>query len=818
MSSNFVVFTSTDIVGRQPSNQFQGNQNTGFQIVRFADGSFGIEKSLKDWVGNKTGRMYPAELLASQEWLASRVGQALGAPVRDCHFTSKDGTTVIMPFIVGQTGKELGGKDVPDDEQGTALRLFDYLVANSDRRPKNLMFTSNGIVGIDHALCNFRPRTPSPELLSALWNGGVTSDYLRSLEPVLSTTKPHFESLQMVDKYENMMFNLIRLVADLQVIENGVNSVVKSGQTFTPPQGVQDAAKKALEWMKDGKAGDGFTPVGRKRASDLARGATVSEDTIRRMKAYFDRHQPDKKSPHWDEPSPGKVAWYAWGGDAGYSWAKSVVERLNKVQKGDLPGHDFHGNQWTEGIPEGWSLGSHDDKTFTLTSDKGNTAIFSKSDSLNGGWSPDTAKRILSVVDGQSNGKTVDFRGNGSYGGEFARVPLDNPNTIVIGSKAQWDGLIKSRGDAFASQIGEKANDPQELSLAMRRYDAIVAKKTDYGSENKYGDNFVSPIGITKAIITHELGHSIYMTGNKTVSDLYTAVSKVTGISTGDLAKSEADGYKFLGARKDLFGNTAMQITGNTVKTDGVSYDKNTAFAKWGLAPLSPTISSALQKSGMTSYGSKNLAEMTAEAYAMFQNTNITSSPLTQSLADTLGWTRPTAKSVVEKGDLPGHEFHGNQWVAVSLEELTNKVEQDHPDVKLDISEKNGNISLSRIVVPKESRNSGVGTAIMRHITNYADSKGMTVSLTPSTEYGGKKSGLERFYRNLGFVPNKGRTADLRISDSWIRRNPVEKGDLPGHAFHGNQYTEAQVANAAQKLHTLWLQCMHLNKTFDSIK
>jgi hypothetical protein len=65
------------------------------------------------------------------------------------------------------------------------------------------------------------------------------------------------------------------------------------------------------------------------------------------MKAYFDRHQPDKKSPHWDEPSPGKVAWYAWGGDAGYSWAKSVVEKLNKVQKGDVQGHAFHGNQWT---------------------------------------------------------------------------------------------------------------------------------------------------------------------------------------------------------------------------------------------------------------------------------------------------------------------------------------------------------------------------------------------------------------------------------------------------------------------------------------
>lgn len=161
------------------------------------------------------------------------------------------------------------------------------------------------------------------------------------------------------------------------------------------------------------------------------------------------------------------------------------------------------------------------------------------------------------------------------------------------------------------------------------------------------------------------------------------------------------------------------------------------------------------------------------------------------------------ASSEVKKGDIEGHIFHGNQWVAGSLDELTKKIEQDHPEVKLDISEKNDNISLTRIVVPKDQRNSGIGTQIMRHITNYADSKGITVSLTPSTEYGGNKSGLERFYRSLGFVPNKGRTADTRISDSWIRRSPITKGeltyteqlvafakgDLPGHDFHGNQYT-----------------------------
>jgi hypothetical protein len=54
-------------------------------------------------------------------------------------------------------------------------------------------------------------------------------------------------------------------------------------------------------------------------------------DTIKRMKAYLDRHQPDRKAEGFEAdedgyPSAGRVAWDAWGGDAGYAWAASVVK------------------------------------------------------------------------------------------------------------------------------------------------------------------------------------------------------------------------------------------------------------------------------------------------------------------------------------------------------------------------------------------------------------------------------------------------------------------------------------------------------------
>jgi hypothetical protein len=104
--------------------------------------------------------------------------------------------------------------------------------------------------------------------------------------------------------------------------------------SFTPPDGVQAAAKRALRWIEEGHAGSGFTDVGRKRASDLARGAAVSADTIGRMRNFFSRHEGDRQATGFNSgedgfPSPGRVAWDAWGGDAGKSWADSVYERLN---------------------------------------------------------------------------------------------------------------------------------------------------------------------------------------------------------------------------------------------------------------------------------------------------------------------------------------------------------------------------------------------------------------------------------------------------------------------------------------------------------
>jgi len=105
-------------------------------------------------------------------------------------------------------------------------------------------------------------------------------------------------------------------------------------ETFRPPQGVRDEAARALAWIAEGKAGAGFTDTGRARAAQLARGDAVSADTILRMYSFFARHEGDKQGQGFnvgDEgyPSAGRVAWAAWGGDAGFSWSSKIREQLS---------------------------------------------------------------------------------------------------------------------------------------------------------------------------------------------------------------------------------------------------------------------------------------------------------------------------------------------------------------------------------------------------------------------------------------------------------------------------------------------------------
>ena len=104
-------------------------------------------------------------------------------------------------------------------------------------------------------------------------------------------------------------------------------------KSFSVPERVRKEAERGLELSKKhgkggfdtrqaGKAGIGS---GVARASSLKKGR-VTYETIKRMLAFFRRHEKYKKEGyHKDRTSASYISWLLWGGDAGYSWARKIV-------------------------------------------------------------------------------------------------------------------------------------------------------------------------------------------------------------------------------------------------------------------------------------------------------------------------------------------------------------------------------------------------------------------------------------------------------------------------------------------------------------
>ncbi len=105
---------------------------------------------------------------------------------------------------------------------------------------------------------------------------------------------------------------------------------------YTPTAGMKSAAKRAIRWKEQGKATGAGTAVGWTRAGQLARGETLSLSTVKRMYSFFSRHEVDKKGKDFyntSNPSNGRIMWDAWGGDAGFSWSRKIVEREKNMKK-----------------------------------------------------------------------------------------------------------------------------------------------------------------------------------------------------------------------------------------------------------------------------------------------------------------------------------------------------------------------------------------------------------------------------------------------------------------------------------------------------
>ena len=178
---------------------------------------------------------------------------------------------------------------------------------------------------------------------------------------VIKSTGSSVANVQLFLTTTGYEMRLEEVIKKSPTVEN-----VEKAETFVPPMAVRTAARRALDWISEGKAGDGFTGIGRSRAGQLASGEGVSLATLKRMKSFLARHAVDKKAIGFSQgekgfPSAGRVAWDAWGGDAGFRWAETMIARAEKEVAKHNPGqHDqkTHGS-WADGIAQKILDGGH---------------------------------------------------------------------------------------------------------------------------------------------------------------------------------------------------------------------------------------------------------------------------------------------------------------------------------------------------------------------------------------------------------------------------------------------------------------------------
>lgn len=136
------------------------------------------------------------------------------------------------------------------------------------------------------------------------------------------------------EEFEEYLFELIG--------EAVASKSLSKSDSYSVPTSVRAAARRGLEYRKKAGGQGGLDTKqaaaqgigsGVQRASNLIQGS-VTKETIKRMHAFFSRHQKNKgvapgKQP-WEDR--GHVAWLIWGGDPGRAWAAKMVAQFEREE------------------------------------------------------------------------------------------------------------------------------------------------------------------------------------------------------------------------------------------------------------------------------------------------------------------------------------------------------------------------------------------------------------------------------------------------------------------------------------------------------
>ena len=335
-----------------------------------------------------------------------------------------------------------------------------------------------------------------------------------------------------------------------------------------------------------------------------------------------------KKSASAPKQSANRFVWDA--GDI------RITHRNGEIKKGDTPGHSFHGNQYqqVEGgikpenqkLPDGWRLTGQDEKTYTITSKKNNSAVFTKRAvpyetahemlALEGkeimDWTPEhpIAVSALKSIDALATGKKLDFS-TSELSSHVASVKSGDITTIKIGKLSTFNEVHVE---------GLRTINP-EPSNAI----GLIADEKLFGVASVFGD----PNKYMEVVLTHELGHIDFTNRGLTVKDIQGALSK----TADDLGIEKMPNWDRLEANYFEKVSSSYEKQGKEVPTDLLARRLG-----GGSAPLPATGVMWLQSIGATQYGSSRLQECYAECYAVWHTPNFSINPLVANMASMAGW------------------------------------------------------------------------------------------------------------------------------------------------------------------------------------
>ncbi len=141
----------------------------------------------------------------------------------------------------------------------------------------------------------------------------------------------------------------------------------------------------------------------------------------------------------------------------------------------------------------------------------------------------------------------------------------------------------------------------------------------------------------------------------------------------------------------------------------------------------------------------------------------------------------------------------GTDLAMNSIKDISDKWNSQGVNLDIYPSKSGEKINLSKIIVAPEKRNQGLGSQVMQDIVQQADNTNAMVTLSPSTDFGATSvSRLKDFYKQFGFVENKGKNKDFSVSESMYRKPTEKKIDLETQPID-TSYRGSHVAPNAER-------------------